>query len=46
MNDQERSDSAIVAMKSPNNAGGTVAEAMERRAGTKGNGRQQSTLRT
>ncbi|MGY3621757.1 hypothetical protein ACVJGD_007953 [Bradyrhizobium sp. USDA 10063] len=46
MNDLEKSDSAIVAMKSPNKAGGTVAEAMERRAGTKGNARQQSTLRT
>jgi hypothetical protein len=46
MNDLEKSDSAIVAMKSPNKAGATVAEAMERRAGTKGNARQQSTLRT
>jgi RNA-directed DNA polymerase len=46
MNDLEKSDSAIVAMKSPNKAGGPVAEAMERRAGTKGNARQQSTLRT
>ena len=36
MHDQEKSDSAIVAVKSPNKTGFPVAEAMERRAGTKG----------
>jgi RNA-directed DNA polymerase len=46
MHDQEKSDSAIVAVKSPNKTGFPVAEAMERRAGTKGNGDQQSTHRT
>ena len=46
MNDQEKSDSAIVATKSPNKAGSPVAEAMEPRAGTKGNAGQQSTHRT
>jgi hypothetical protein len=38
MHDQEKSDSAIVAVKSPNKTGFPVAEAMERRAGTKGSG--------
>ena len=37
MHDQEKSDSAIVAVKSPNKTGFPVSEAMERRAGTKGN---------
>ena len=46
MHDQEKSDSAIVAVKSPNKTGFPVAEAMERRAGTKGNADQQSTHRT
>lgn len=46
MKDQEKSDSAVVATKSPNKAGAPVAEAMEPRAGTKGNARQQSTHRT
>lgn len=46
MHDQEKSDSAIVAVKSPNKTGYPVAEAMERRAGTKGNADQQSTHRT
>ena len=46
MNNQEKSDSAIVATKSPNKAGAPVAEAMEPRAGTKGNAGQQSTHRT
>ena len=46
MNGQEKSDSAIVAVKSPNKAGSPVAEAMEPRAGTKGNAEQQSTDRT
>lgn len=45
MNGQEKSDSAIVAVKSPNKAGSPVAEAMEPRAGTKGNVGQQSTHR-
>ena len=43
MHDQEKSDSAIVAVKSPNKTGYPVAEAMERRAG---NADQQSTHRT
>ena len=46
MHDLEKSDSAIVAVKSPNKTGFPVAEAMERRAGTKGNADQQSTHRT
>jgi hypothetical protein len=46
MHDQEKSDSAIVAVKSPNKTGFPVAEAMERRAGTEGNADQQSTHRT
>ena len=46
MHDQEKSDSAIVAVKSPNKTGYLVAEAMERRAGTEGNADQQSTHRT
>src|SRR5262249_20826615 len=46
MHDSEKSDSAIVAVKPPNNAGLPVAEAVERRAGTKGNADQQSTHRT
>jgi hypothetical protein len=46
MHDQEKSDSAIVAVKSPNKTGFPVAEAMERRAGTKGNADRQSTHRT
>ena len=46
MHDSEKSDSAIVAVKPPNKAGLPVAEAVERRAGAKGNADQQSTLRT
>ena len=46
MHDQEKSDLAIVAVKLPNKAGSPVAEAVERRARTKGNVDQQSTLRT
>jgi hypothetical protein len=46
MHDPEKSDSAIVAVKSPNKTGFPVAEAMGRRAGTKGNADQQSTHRT
>jgi group II intron reverse transcriptase/maturase len=45
MNGQEKSDSAIVAVKSPNKAGSPAAEAMEPRAGTKGNADQQSAHR-
>ena len=41
----EKSDSAIVATKLPNKAGQPVAEAVERRAETKGNVGQQSTCR-
>src|SRR5215471_11472340 len=46
MHDSEKSDSAIVAVKSPNNAGLPAAEAVEPRAGAKGNADQQSTRRT
>jgi hypothetical protein len=46
MHDSEKSDSAIVAVKPPNNAGLPVAEAVEPRAGAKGNADQQSTHRT
>jgi RNA-directed DNA polymerase len=46
MHDQEKSDSAIVAEKSPNKTGSPVAEVVEPRAGTKGTADQQSTLRT
>ena len=46
MHDQEKSDSAIVAVKSLNKAGIPAAEAAEPRAGTKGNADQQSTHRT
>jgi len=45
MHGHEKSDSAIVAKKLPNNAGQPAAEAVERRAGTKGNTGQQSTRR-
>ena len=43
MHGHEKSDLAIVAMKRPNNAGQPAAEAVEPRAGTKGNADQQST---
>src|SRR5919199_367120 len=46
MKNQEKSDPAIVAVKSPNKAGYPAAEAMEPRAGTKGNVGQQSTHRS
>ena len=46
MHDQEKSDSAIVAVKPSNKAGTAAAEAAEPRAGTKGNADQQSTHRT
>ena len=46
MHDSEKSDSVIVAVKPPNKAGLPAAEAVERRAGAKGNADQQSTYRT
>jgi hypothetical protein len=46
MNGFEKSDSAIVAMKPANKAGGPVAERVEQRAGTKGNTGQPRTRRT
>jgi hypothetical protein len=46
MHDPEKSDSAVVAAKPPNKAGSPAAEAVEPRAGTKGNADQQSTHRT
>ena len=46
MHGHEKSDSAIVATKPPNKAGQPAAEAVERRAGTKGNTTQHSTRRT
>ncbi|MGN8119717.1 group II intron reverse transcriptase/maturase [Labrys sp. 22185] len=45
MNDQEKSDPVIVAVKSPNGAEVSVKEPMEPRAGTKGNAGRQSTHR-
>jgi len=42
----EKSDSAIVAGKLPNNAGSPVAEAVEPRAGAEGNAGQRNTGRT
>ena len=42
MHDQGKSDSAIVAVKPSNKAGTPAAEAVEPRAGTKGNADQQS----
>ena len=46
MHGHEKSDSAIVATKLPNKAGKPAAEAVERKAGTKGNTGQHSTRRT
>jgi RNA-directed DNA polymerase len=47
MDEPKKSDLAEVAMKPTNKAGPkTAAESVERRAGTKGNGDQQSTHRT
>ena len=46
MNGPEKSDPAIVAVKSANKAEQSAAEPVERRAGTKGNAEQQSTCRT
>jgi RNA-directed DNA polymerase len=42
----EKSDSVIVATKSPNKTGQPAAEAMERRTGAKENASQHSTRRT
>ena len=46
MNGHEKSNSAIVATKLPNKTGKPAAEAVERKAGTKGNTGQHSTRRT
>ncbi len=46
MNGQEKSDPAIVAVKSANKAGRPAAERMEPRAGAEGNARQPHTDRT
>jgi hypothetical protein len=46
MHGPEKSDPGIVAMKSANKAEQSVAEPVERRAGTKGNADQQRTRRT
>ena len=46
MNEREKSDPAIVAAKSTNEAERSGSEPMEPRAGTKGNAVQQSTFRT
>src|SRR4029077_16951038 len=46
MHDLEKSDSAIVAAKPSNKAGPPAAEAVEPRAGAKGNADKQSTHRT
>src|ERR1700726_1793427 len=45
MHGPEKSDSAVVAVKPPNKAGLPAAEAVEPRAGTKGNADQKSTAR-
>ena len=46
MHGPEKSDPGIVAMKPVNKTEQSVAEPVERRAGTKGNADQQSTCRT
>jgi len=46
MHGGEKSDSAVVAGKSPNKAGRPEAEAMEPRAGAKENAEQRNTCRT
>ena len=46
MHGHEKSDPAIVAVKATNKAERSVAELVERRAGTKGNAGQPSTRRT
>ena len=45
MHGHEKSDPNVVAGKLPNKAGKPAAEAVERRAGTKGNAGRQSTRR-
>ncbi len=45
MHGHEKSDSATVATKLPNKAGQPAAEAVERKAGAKGNTGQQRTRR-
>ena len=45
MHDQEKSDSAIVAVKPTNKAGQPAAEPVERRVEAEGNANQQSTRR-
>ena len=45
MNEREKSDSVIVAVKPANKAEHSAAESAERRTGTKGNAGQQSTRR-
>jgi RNA-directed DNA polymerase len=46
MNDREKSDPFVVAMKPANNDGQPSAEPVERRGGAEGNAHQPSTLRT
>ena len=46
MNEREKSDPAVVAVKSANEAGQPAEEQMEPRVGTEGNASRQSTLRT
>ena len=46
MHGREKSDSVIVAVKSPNKTGEPAAEAMERRAGAEENASQHRTRRT
>ena len=46
MNGREKSHSAIVAVKPTNKTERSVAEPVERRAGTEGNAEQGGTLRT
>jgi hypothetical protein len=46
MDESGKSDSAVVPMKSPNNAGSPAAEAMEGRGLTKGNSTEHGTPRT
>ena len=46
MNERRKSDGPVVPLKSPNNAGQPVAEAMEGRGPAKGNLPQQNARRT
>ena len=46
MHGHEKSDSVVVAAKSPNKTGEPAVEVMERRAGAKENASQHSTCRT